>query len=106
VLTRLGGNSTDEGRGLRGGSFRVTLHGGSVRIALHHVRWTEDLAVSGTIDKPADRAGTVRARLAVEGPSGLAGRLTIQWQEVGPEARAVVRGTIGGAAVVAQAPAP
>jgi pimeloyl-ACP methyl ester carboxylesterase len=106
VLTRLGGKSTGEGQGLRGGSFRVTLHGGSVRIALHHVRWTEDLAVSGTIDKPADRAGTVRARLALEGPSGLAGRLTIQWQEVAPEAGALVRGTIGAAAVVAQTPAP
>jgi hypothetical protein len=50
--------------------------------------------------------GPVRARLAVEGPSGLAGRLTIQWQDGGPEARALVRGTIGGAAVVAQTPVP
>jgi len=79
VLGRLGGNSTDGGEGLRGGSFRFAPHGGSVRITLRQVRWTEDLAVSGTIDKPADRAGTVRALLALEGPQGLAGRLVIQW---------------------------
>jgi len=106
VLTRLAGNSTGEGQGLRGGNFRIAHRGESVRMTLDQVRWTEDLAVSGTIDKPANRAGTVRARLALEGPSGLAGRLWIQWQEVGSEARALVRGTIGGAAVVAQTPAP
>jgi len=106
VLARLGSNSTGEGQGLRGGSFRIAHRGKSVRITLDQVRWIEDLAVSGTIDKPADRAGTVRARLALAGPQGPAGRLWILWQESGLEAHALVRGTIGGAAVVAQTPVP
>ncbi len=99
-------NTTGTGQGLRGGKFRIAHRGESVRITLDHVRWTEDLAVSGTIDKPEDRAGAVRARLALEDSQGPAGRLTIQWQESGPEAHALVRGTIGGAAVVAQTPVP
>ncbi len=105
VLTRLGSNSTGDGQGLRGGSFRIAHRGKSVRMTLDHVRWTEDLAVSGTIDKSADRAGTVRARVALEGPQGPAGRLTIHWQEAG-QPQALVRGTIGGAAVAARTPAP
>jgi pimeloyl-ACP methyl ester carboxylesterase len=106
VLARLGSNSIDEGQGLRGGSFRVTHRGESLRITLHQLRWTEDLAVSGIIDKSADRTGSVRARLALAGPSGLAGRLRIQWQNGAPEAHALTRGTIGAAAVVAQTAAP
>ena len=106
VLTRLGSHSTGEGQGLRGGSFRFAPHGKSMRMTLDHVRWTEDLAVSGTIDKSENRAGSVRARLALEGPSGGAGRVSIHWQEVGPEPHALVHGTIGGAAVVAQTPVP
>jgi pimeloyl-ACP methyl ester carboxylesterase len=106
LIARFDSNTTDEGQGLRGGSFRFTPHGQSVRITLRNVRWTEDVAVSGTIDTSREPMGPVRARLAVKGPSGLAGRLTIQWQDGGPEARALVRGTIGGAAVVAQTPAP
>jgi pimeloyl-ACP methyl ester carboxylesterase len=106
VLARLGSNSTVEGQGLRGGSFRVTHRGESLRILLHRVRWTEDMAVSGAIDKSAGRPGAVRAQLVLAGPAGLAGRLRIQWRDGGPEARAQIRGTIGGAAVVAQTPAP
>ena len=106
LIARFDSNTTDEGQGLRGGSFRFTPHGRSVRITLRNVRWTEDVAVSGTIDTSRKPMGPVRARLAVEGPSGLAGRLTIQWQDGGPEARALVRGTIGGAVVVAQTPVP
>jgi pimeloyl-ACP methyl ester carboxylesterase len=106
VLAQLGSNSTDQGRGLRGGSFRIAHRGDSARISLREVRWTEDLAVSGTIDEPADRTGVVRAKLALAGPSGLTGQLTIHWQDAGPEAHALIRGTIGGAAVVAQTPVP
>ena len=68
VLARLGGNSTDGGEGLRGGSFRFAPHGGSVRITLR----------SGAMDRgfgrfrnhrqaggsSGHRAGAARARRA------------------------------------------
>ena len=106
VLVRLESNSTGRGPGLRGGSFRIVKRAGSVQVVLDAVRWTEDLAVSGTIDAPAGRAGTVRARLEIAGPAGLSGRLRISWQEGVGGARARIRGAFGATAVVAQTPAP
>jgi pimeloyl-ACP methyl ester carboxylesterase len=107
VLARIiGSNTTDQGPGLRGGSFRITHHGATARIALKAIRWTQDLAVSGMIDKRAGPTGIVEARLDVEGPDGLAGRLAIHWQEGAPEARAQIHGRMGGAVVAAETPAP
>jgi pimeloyl-ACP methyl ester carboxylesterase len=106
VLARPGGNSTDQGRGLRGGSFRIAHRGKSLRITLREVRWTEDMAVSGTIDESRDGTGTVRANLALAGPSVQTGQLKILWRDVGPESHALIRGAIGGASVVAQTPVP
>jgi pimeloyl-ACP methyl ester carboxylesterase len=112
VLARLGGNTTGQGVGLRGGSFRVvngasTADGASaVHVDLSEVRWTEDLAVSGTIDKPAGRTGTVRASLHVAATGGPEGDLTITWPEGGAAPGAAVRGTLGGANVRARTAAP
>ncbi|MGC2029176.1 MAG: hypothetical protein WA642_04095 [Steroidobacteraceae bacterium] len=53
VLARLDGNSTGQGVGLRGGTFRVAKDATVIHVSLDHVRWVEDLAVSGTLDKAA-----------------------------------------------------
>ncbi len=106
VLVRLRSNSTGRGPGLRGGSFHIASRAGSVRVVLDGVRWTEDLAVSGTIDAPAGRGGTVRARLEIAGPAGLSGRLRISWQEGAAAPVARIRGAFGATAVVAQSAAP
>jgi pimeloyl-ACP methyl ester carboxylesterase len=106
VLARLPSNSTDRGSGLRGGDYRIVHRLGGKQVALNHVRWTEDVAVSGTIDKPAGRAGTVRAHLSLAGPNGVGGQLEISWPEDVAQARAQIRGTLGGAAVAAQSDAP
>jgi hypothetical protein len=106
VLARLGGNATGQGVGLRGGSFRVVTGASTVHVDLSEVRWTEDLAVSGTIDKPAGRTGTVRASLHVIAKDGTRGDLTIAWPEGGPAPSAAVRGTLGGASVHARTAAP
>ena len=106
VLVRLKNNSSGRGKGLRGGSYRIIHRPGFARIELSGVRWTEDLAVSGTIEAPAGHTGTVRARLDVAGPALERGRLQIRWQEGVADAHAQIRGTLGAAAVVAQTPAP
>jgi hypothetical protein len=106
VLVRLNSNSSGRGKGLRGGRYRIIHRSGFSRIELSGVRWTEDLAVSGTIEAPAGHTGTVRVRLDVAGPALERGRLQIRWQEGVADARAQIRGTLGTVAVVAQTPAP
>jgi TAP-like protein len=106
VLARLGGNSTGAGVGLRGGNFRIVNDHSVIHISLDQIRWTEDLAVSGRIDKPAARTGTVHAALHVTAPQGAAGDLTVDWPEGVTDAIASIRGRLGGINVVAVAPAP
>jgi hypothetical protein len=73
---------------------------------LNQVRWTEDLAVSGKIDKPSARTGTVRATLHLAAADGLIGDVVVEWREGIADASAAIRGTLGGAAVLAHTPAP
>jgi len=106
VLARLGGNSTDQGVGLRGGTFRAVEDASTVHVGLDQVRWTEDLAVSGKIDKPMARSGTVRASLHLAGAQEFTGDLTVEWPEGTVDAVASIRGRLGGVTVLANAPAP
>ena len=106
VLARLGDNTTGQGMGLRGGSFQVVNDSAVIRIALTQVRWTEDLAVSGQIDKPTARTGVVRALLHLAAADGLIGNLTVEWREGIADSSAVIRGKLGGAAVKARTLAP
>ena len=106
VLARLGGNSTGQGVGLRGGDFRVVNDTSTTHVILNQVRWTEDLTVSGTIDKPVARTGTVRASLHLATVDGLTGELTVEWPEGIAGSSAGIRGTFGDARVAAQSAAP
>jgi pimeloyl-ACP methyl ester carboxylesterase len=106
VLARLPANSTGLGVGLRGGSFRVVSAASLVHVTLNQVRWTEDLAVSGTIEKPMARSGTVRARLQLTMAGALAGEVTVEWPEDGAGASADIHGALAGAAVLARTPPP
>ncbi|MGC1523543.1 MAG: hypothetical protein WA803_18510, partial [Steroidobacteraceae bacterium] len=106
VLARLGGNSNGRGVGLRGGTFRVESDASAVHITLNQVRWTEDLVVSGNIDKAAARTGMVRARLQLDPGDARGGELRVEWREGVANSAAAIRGTLGGAAVLARTPAP
>jgi pimeloyl-ACP methyl ester carboxylesterase len=106
VLARLGGNSTGAGVGLRGGSFRVVSDATTTRVELTGVRWTEDLAVSGTIEKPTARSGMVRASLQLAAADGLAGAISVAWPEGVADSTAVIHGSLGDAVVAARMPAP
>ena len=106
VLARLGGNSTGQGVGLRGGSFRAVNDASTAHISLNQVRWTEDLTVSGKIDKPLARTGMVRALLQLTTADGLGGELAVEWPEGIAGSSADIRGALGGAVVRARTPAP
>lgn len=106
VLARVAGNSSGSGVGLRGGRFHLVNDVSATRVTLTQVKWTEDLAVSGTIDKPASRIGTVHATLHVAAPGGLLGDLQVEWPEGVTGSNARIQGTLGGLAVMAQTPAP
>ena len=106
LLARVDANSTNHGRGLRGGTFRLKRSGAAVRIELHQVRWTRDVAVSGRILRSSGRDGMVRAFLSVSTAEDPIGRLTVQWPEGVAQSQARVRGAFGIRNVVAEGPAP
>jgi pimeloyl-ACP methyl ester carboxylesterase len=104
VLARLESNSSGEAKGLRGGSFRIVRTDAATRLKLDGVRWTEDLSVSGTIDR-LSQSGEVRAALELRGTAG-SGRLEIRWREGVAHATARITGEIDGARVVSRQTAP
>ena len=106
VLARLGGNSTGRGVGLRGGSFRVAADSSAAHIILDQVRWTEDVAVSGSIDKAAGRTGMVHALLRLTGTDGHRGEIKVEWPEGTAAATAAITGSMNGTPVVAGTAAP
>jgi hypothetical protein len=92
------------GVGLRGGTFTTT---GSerVRFAMHRLRFTEDVAVSGTMTWNR-RGGSVRAAVRFTGPEGVTGRLVLTWNDWQHHAVAHSRGEIAGRPVDLRLPAP
>lgn len=106
VLTRLGGNSSGQGVGLRGGTFRIVNDAPITHVTLTQVRWTEDLAVSGSITKPLARTGTVHASLQLATADGQTGEIIAEWPEGIADSRAVISGNMAGATVRARTPAP
>jgi pimeloyl-ACP methyl ester carboxylesterase len=106
VVTRSGLSSSGHGVGLRGGRFTMLERNGVQVVTLDAVRWTEDLAVSGTLENMRGPARHVRAHLRLAGVDSLDGALEIAWDDDARDAVADIRGTLGGAQVVARTPAP
>ncbi len=105
VVTRAVAKGAGAGVGLRSGSFTAAAAAAGLHITLDEVRWTEDVAVSGTLDWTG-RAGMVRGTLHVKGPQGANGNLEVEWAEGGSQPRAAISGKLGGESLVAEAPAP
>jgi pimeloyl-ACP methyl ester carboxylesterase len=105
VVTRSGLSSSGHGVGLRGGRFTSIERDGIQVVTLDAVRWTEDLAVSGTLEKAPGPASRVRAHLRLAGADSLEGVLEIVWDDA-PDAVADIRGNLGGARLAARTPAP
>lgn len=108
VLERYFVNTRGSGVGLRGGTFRNESMGdrGEVeRFHLNQLRWTADLAASGTVDWNFV-TGEIVARLSVENSNGVKGRLSMTWFDRQPQATATISGKIGGRKIAATMPAP
>jgi hypothetical protein len=105
VVTRSGLSSSGHGVGLRGGRFTSIERNGIQVVTLDAVRWTEDLAVSGTLEKAPGPASRVRAHLRLAGADSVEGELEIVWDDA-PDGVADIRGSLGGARLDARTPAP
>jgi pimeloyl-ACP methyl ester carboxylesterase len=107
VLARPDARDGTGGTGLRGGRYQAKLTpGAGLHIDLTQVLWTEDVAVSGTIEESAPRGGKVHADLSLKSPDGTSGKLDISWNESDQIPHAEIHGSIHGLPVAATAPAP
>jgi hypothetical protein len=105
VAIRAPGNSGGHGVGLRGGTYEIASDANGTRIRLHEVRFTQDLAVSGSVSKPTNPSRFVTARLELSTPAGLSGHIEARWRGEVPDARVTLRGTIEGKPLAATVPA-
>ncbi|WP_208948204.1 alpha/beta hydrolase [Segnochrobactrum spirostomi] len=93
VLARYFVNSTEKGVGLRGGHFSLGPDGEGYRFTLDGVRWTQDLAVSGTIDWN-QVTGEIDADLDVAQDGGPEGHLTLHWNDRRTNAQMTIDGQL------------
>lgn len=100
ALARAQTLGTARGAGLRGGKFVATSVKTTTRLALYGVKWTEDLAVSGTVTVDS-RDGRVDAQLHWPHAD-----VRAVWLSYAADARAAIAGTIGGHSIHATMPAP
>jgi hypothetical protein len=95
----------DENLGLRGGSFHFQPTQDGTYFKLNNVRWTQDLAVSGSITWN-QMSGVITAHVAVTQDKGPAGSLDIVWNDKETEAQAKITGVVAGSALIASRVAP
>jgi pimeloyl-ACP methyl ester carboxylesterase len=105
VIARIETNVNGEGVGLRGGTFSIKARGDGYALTLRDVRWSEDLAVSGTLHCP-DQRGRVAGELTLAGADAMSGMLSVSWTEGETRARAQIHGKLGNAVVAAEMAAP
>jgi pimeloyl-ACP methyl ester carboxylesterase len=87
------------GAGLRGGTFDITTDGTQLKIVLHGVKWTNDLAVSGTVTY--DGSDLVSATL--QWPNA---NLQATWHTRNSPDPVEIIGTIGNTPIDATMPVP
>ncbi len=96
IVARWWANWNGDGKGLHGGTFAYDTDpddGDVVVFTLDGVKWTDDLAVSGTV-RWNQYSGAVSGDLDVSG-EGTDGKLAVAWGEKNMEP-ATVKGEIGG----------
>ena len=99
-ITTAGGGS-----GLRGGTFTYVQQPYGYEFDLDHVKWTEDLQVTGTI-RWRTASGDVSADVKLRQDGKDLGNLSFAWNDVDVNAIASVTGTLNGNRVKAKRIAP
>jgi pimeloyl-ACP methyl ester carboxylesterase len=92
-------------RGLRGGTFNYVETANGYDFKLKELRWTEDVAVSGTVGWNM-KTNIITAQVEFVADQGPAGTLSMRWNDADLHAIATVQGHINGAMVRAQGVAP
>jgi hypothetical protein len=97
--------SSANGPGLRGGTFHANFGRVVLTVALSKVRWTKDVAVSGTVRWSSD-SGALHADLHIEGPRRHHGTIHTHGGWLIPSAAhsITITGTLDGAHLAATVP--
>jgi pimeloyl-ACP methyl ester carboxylesterase len=104
ALARYGVATDSADSGLRGGTFSISQTKTGNLLKLESLKWTSDLAVSGTIDWN-QVSGDVVATVSIAA-IGHSGRLTLSWNDRQTDAQANIHGQIDGQRVAATRLAP
>jgi pimeloyl-ACP methyl ester carboxylesterase len=91
--------------GLRGGKFTYTTSGTGYVFTLTNLRWTEDVAVSGTVSWNRNNS-IIQGQVTLNRAGTQIGTLQIRWNDADIDAMASVSGEIEGATLIARRIAP
>lgn len=91
--------------GLRGGKFTYAASDTGYDFTLRGLKWTDDVAVSGTVSWD-QVSNIISAQVTLKSGGTQVGNLKIRWNDADINARATVTGTIQGAALNAERIAP
>jgi len=98
-------NYSGSDSGLRGGTWTWTQPDEVASFTLNAVRWTTDLAVSGSMVWD-QISGVVRAELRFTADDGTSGTVSAIWNDQQSQLAAQLTGTVAGQTVAASMPAP
>ena len=105
VIARWYINYSNFDRGLRGGTFTYTTSGTGSVFTLADLKWTEDIAVSGTVSWD-QVSNIIEAQVTLKKAGTQIGTLQIRWNDADIDAMASVTGKIDGATLIARRIAP
>jgi pimeloyl-ACP methyl ester carboxylesterase len=91
--------------GLRGGTLTYEATDTGLNFTLDHARWTNDLAVTGSIDRDQSTS-MITAKVALTQYGTSIGNLSITWKDNDHDAIATLSGVINGKIINAQRIAP
>jgi hypothetical protein len=105
VIARYYATYNDFDIGLRGGKFTYTTSRTLYVFTLTELKWTEDVAVSGTVfwDQVSN---VITAQVTLKSAGAQVGALKIRWNDADIDAMASVTGEIQGTTLIAQRIAP
>jgi hypothetical protein len=94
-----------EDTGLRGGRFTYHASDTGYEFTLKGLKWTQDVAVSGTVSWD-QTSNIITAQVTLKSGETPVGNLRIRWNDADINARATVTGTIQGTTLNADRIAP